>query len=1342
MADTMSPDASGGGNSVLTGANRPDFLRDELLHELFAASAQRRPQHPALRCRGEALAYGDLLRRATRTARYLRARGVGRGERVAIWMTRGRDMYDAVLGTLLAGAAYVPLDPGYPLDRVAYVVRDSGARCLIADQALAPPPGALPCHVVVFEAEEAAMAACSAEPLTRAETGLTPDDCAYVIYTSGSTGRPKGVMISHRSICHLVRSEGSVLELREDDVVFQGFSLSFDMSLEEIWPAWAAGATLLVGTAELLRAGGDLAAILAREGVTAWTCVPTLLAMQETAVPGLRVLNLGGEACPPELVRRFARPGLRILNTYGPTEATITATVAEVFPDRPVTIGAPLPNYTCHILGEHLAPCAPGVAGELCIGGPGLALGYVGRPDLTAEKFVPNPHLAPGARDPMLYRTGDLVRLNAAGEIEYLGRMDTQVKIRGYRVELAEIEAVITAVADVRQAVVALQQDVLVAYLVPRDGAVDIAALRARLKERLPPYMVPALFETIATLPTLPSGKVDRKNLPPPTSAVAAGEERPLVVPATPTETALHAAWAAVFAPQHVSVEDDFFLDLGGHSLRAAQMVSRVRRLPGLGHVSMVDIYDQPTVRRLAAHLDATRPAEARAGAAPAAPQEAFLPVPRWRYYTCAAAQAVSLVFIFAVSGLQWLAPYLSYAILSNWDESTLVVIGIPLGLYLAAIPAMLAIGIATKWLVLGRAKPGVYPLWGVYYFRWWLVNRVLDTVPTHFLGGTPLMALYNRLLGARIGRNVHLRDDTIDDPDCTEVGDDCSFSPGATLSTSKIENGRFKLSRIRIGRGCYVGANSAVATGAVLEDGAELEDLSMVPPGVTVPAGEVWGGSPARFVRRATPSTVERAPAVKRFGYSVLFAIQLFVFPIYAITPIFVGMILMAELDQATDAYHFLLLAPLLAIVFVVGMCLQIALLKWIFVGRVRPARFKVFSVAYLRHWLVDKLMELSLDILSPLYATIYLNPWYRLLGVQLGPRAEISTAGSIGFDVLRIGEESFVADGVGLGVPRVHGGEFEIAATTVGRRAFLGNSAVLPAGAEIGDGVLIGVLSVPPRRREDALRAESSWFGTPAVFLPQRQTATQFDEGSTFRPPLHLKVQRALIELVRVILPMTCMIALTSCLMSLVVTLEDEHDWTIAGLVAAFPLFYLAYGLLAALFVIVLKWVVIGRYRPVEKPLWNRYVWRSELVTATYENLAVPLFAGPLAGTPFLAVYLRLLGAHIGRRVYLDTTDVTEFDVVTIGDDAALNSDCGPQTHLFEDRVMKISTVDIGARCTIGGGSIVLYDAQMEPDSALGELSLLMKGETLPAGTHWEGSPARPATQRTAQEMAPPCS
>ena len=265
-------------------------------------------------------------------------------------------MYVAVLGVLQAGAAY--------LCRWAGLSAGSGrlTSSVIAARALrhhhtsitgadARSVAARP--VVVFEDEEAEMAARRVETLTRADTGLTADDCAYIIYTSGSTSHPiKVVMISHRSICHLVRSEGSVLDLREDDIVFQGFSLSFDMSLEEIWPAWAAGATLLVGTTEMMRAGGDLAENCSRrESVNCLVVRSTLLlAMQEATEPTLRLLNLGGEACPPELVRLHARPGLRILNTYGPTEATITATVAEIFPDKPVTIGRPLPNYTCRIL--------------------------------------------------------------------------------------------------------------------------------------------------------------------------------------------------------------------------------------------------------------------------------------------------------------------------------------------------------------------------------------------------------------------------------------------------------------------------------------------------------------------------------------------------------------------------------------------------------------------------------------------------------------------------------------------------------------------------------------------------------------------------------------------------------------------------------------------------------------------------------------------------------------------------------------------------------------------------------------------------------------------------------
>ena len=1349
------------------------------------------------------MTYAELERRANQLARFLRGRGVRRGDCVGLWLPRSLDAYVALLAILKTGAAYVPLDPEYPAERVSFILSDCQARALVTTSELARPVGGFPGQTLPLDELQADIAAQPSDRLSRADTGTTPADRCYVIYTSGTTGKPKGVEIEHRSACHLVRAEGKLFQVQPGDRVYQGFSLAFDASVEEVWLAFFAGATLVAGTREMVRSGAALSRKLVEAGVTVLSCVPTLLAMMDEDAPTVRLLILGGETCPPDLVKRWWRPGRRVFNTYGPTEATVIATCGECHPDEPVTIGQPVPNYLACILDEHLQPVPAGVAGELCLGGIGLARGYLGRPELTREKFIsldlsaqpqqnevdgaipkdPSPHPSPhphpmgrgGPPDRVrgggqrLYRTGDLARWAPDGrKLEFLGRIDTQVKIRGFRVELAEIEAVLLQCPGVQAAAVALREDVpgvkqLVAYLVPRSAATfDEKAIRATLHTHLPAYMVPALLETLTQLPMLTSGKADRQSLPAPRARAAA--DRPdLVQPRTELERQIVAAWEKVLAPTPVSVQDDFFRDLGGDSLSAAIMVSELRRSPALRQLSMLDVYQQPTVEKLAARFQSREPKpapESEPAGTPALPEE----VPFWRHFWCGTAQFISLFFILSFFALQWLAPYLTYTVLVEEEYDFLEAV---LGAFASLIvlyPFMLMIPIAVKWLMIGRYRAGSYPLWGTFYFRWWFATTIEAAVPVGYLSGTPLLSIYLRLMGAKIGPNVHLDSDTFASYDLLTIGADSSINADSNLLGYTVEHGQLKIGRITIGQRCFVGARSAVREDTVMEDDTALEDLSLLPRGSVIPRGETWLGSPAQRVvgqasrlpsERLAPecacagetpaktgetpaktgetpaplpgsSALIRPSAARRFLFGVLHGIGLLIFPVLVVAALFPGIVVMNQLNYLDPYYWYLLLAPLVGLSFIVLLALEIALVKWVLLGKVKPGRHPRHSFYYLRKWFADQTLDLSLDILGPLYASVYLTPWYKLLGAKLGHGAEVSTASFISPDLLSIGDESFMADSVSLGAPRVRDGFVTLDRNHIGKRSFIGNSAMLPPGTVIGDSVLIGCLSAPPPDPADALREDTTWLGSPPIFLPQRQKSTAFPTETTFNPTAKLRIQRAAIEFVRVITPSTCFIILISLLFSALLLLHD--DLNLLDTFLCFPFLYLACAVATAVLAILAKWVLVGRYRPRETPLWSTLVWRNELLNALHEHLAEPFLVGALTGTPFVCWYFRLLGAKIGRRVYLETTDLSEFDLVRVGDQAALNADCTIQTHLFEDRVMKMSTIDIGARCKVGAGSLVLYDTRLEAGAALGDLSLLMKGETLPAGTSWVGIPARP--------------
>jgi non-ribosomal peptide synthetase-like protein len=687
------------------------------------------------------------------------------------------------------------------------------------------------------------------------------------------------------------------------------------------------------------------------------------------------------------------------------------------------------------------------------------------------------------------------------------------------------------------------------------------------------------------------------------------------------------------------------------------------------------------------------------------------------------------LYLVLGIFSLQWLAPYFSYmwTVEQGYErwEAILIAFTVLVGIY----PLMMLLAIAIKWLVIGRYRAGEYPLWGLYYFRFWLVHTIQSSVPVAYLSGTPWLNWYYRLLGAKVGKDVHLSTPGFTCSDLVSVGDRTCVGAEASLTGYHVENGRLIIGSIQLGCDCFVGARAVVRENTTLEDGAALEDLSLLSAGKTIPTGQRWQGSPARPVKKPPVETTSlpTASTAKKFLLGFIHALGISLFPACVFSAILPGVVLLNYLGEIMGGYWFMVFAPLIGLSYVVFLCLEIVVFKWLLLGRVRAGNYALNSFFYVRKWFVDQLLMLSLDVIGSIYASIFLAPWYRMLGAKLGRRAEISTASFISPDLLSVGDESFIADSVSLGSGRVENGQVRLDVNHVGNRAFVGNSAVMPPGTVLGNNALLGCLSIPPANPESAREEGATWLGSPSMRLQQRQPSTTFALETTFKPTAKLQAQRATIEFIRAILPVTGFIILTCLLFRVTTYYELRMElWQVLTL---FPLWYGGCGLLAVAFMVTLKWVLAGRYQPGEQPLWSFFVWRNELLNAAHEHLACDYIVNMLPGTPFICWYFRLLGAQIGKRVYLDSTDITEFDLVTLGNEAEINADATLQTHLFEDRVMKMSRVEIGDHCTVGSVALVLYDAKMESGSQLNDLSLLMKGETLPVGTCWEGIPAREA-------------
>ncbi|MEU3862245.1 amino acid adenylation domain-containing protein [Streptomyces sp. NPDC028722] len=551
--------------------------------ELFAEQVARRPDAVAVIHEDRRLTYAQLDAAATRIAGRLRDKGVGPGDLVAVRAGRTESLPAGLLGVLKAGAAYLPLDAEYPAERLGFIVADSGAAHELTDTELAAAIG----DFVPPESAAAAAPRLSAPLLPFP----APDDLAYVIYTSGSTGRPKGVRIEHRSLVNLLLSMRDLLDSRPDARWLAAASAAFDMSVPEFFLPLVTGGTVVMASGARTRDGSMLRELIDRERVTHMQATPTGWAMLLDAgftAPAITAIT-GGEALPPTLARRLRPRVGRLVNLYGPTEATVWSTADEIGPEpERVTIGRPLANTRAYVLDGRLSPVPVGLPGDLYLAGAGLAAGYLGRPELDRERFLPEVSGPPGSR---MYRTGDQVRRLADGRLEFLGRADDQVKLRGYRIELGEIESRLLAVPGVDQAAAAVREGRLVGYVV---GGADGGGLRRALAASLPAYMVPETFVALDSLPATPNGKLDRSALPsPPEAAPAAGSDPEDLL------ASVRQIWCEVLRVPDLGDTEDLF-DLGGHSLTVARISARILDRLGV-EVPLLAFFDAPTVQGLTA---------------------------------------------------------------------------------------------------------------------------------------------------------------------------------------------------------------------------------------------------------------------------------------------------------------------------------------------------------------------------------------------------------------------------------------------------------------------------------------------------------------------------------------------------------------------------------------------------------------------------------------------------------------------------------------------------------------------------------------------------------------------
>jgi non-ribosomal peptide synthetase-like protein len=1365
-------------------------------HEIFQEVCDKYPDNVAIEEEGVSYSYKTINERAEAIAKKLRELQILPGSVIAIYLPRGVQVYVTMLGVMKANCSYVPIDISFPQSRVLFTLSNSGAAAIVrveeglplllhgADSANADEKVCVQQistsmgHVVLkgtaVSESYVGTAGGIKKEMDYANAEFTiQKKVAYIIYTSGTTGQPKGVMVSVRNAAHYVKVLRTLFASAPQDRVFQGYSTAFDASFGEIWTAFGGGATLVVGTKAMMRSGADLKDHIRDLRITILDTTPTNLTIMGNGhgLDALRTVIVGGEQCTAPVVGKW-QPGRRFYNMYGPTETTVSATYAELFSGKPVSIGVALPGYRISIRNELMKKVKKGEEGELCIGGKGVTLGYLNAPNKTASKFV----FVDGER---IYKTGDLVREDEHGSVIFIGRADSQVKIRGYRVELEDIETHLNAVEGCESAVVAVQKNKvsnaqeLVAFVVCEGNKFNPSNARNYLKQSLPKFMIPNAFVKIrpGDIPhSNISGKVLRQKLPYWNTLQILVDPRLLsnvtgkgenAMPQTATEQYIVQLLLDILQVS-IPIEENIF-DYGFNSVSGALLVSKCRKEKDWSFVKMKDVYEHTTPKALSTYIDGclseTKAAlegfdvGARVNTIPllnSSNLNSFWNRPRY----CVVVTLQCLVFV-------WFAVLLNVMILLQQylsDNTPTWFFYLQLGLFPIFAPMLLFIQAAVvKYLIVGRFEEADYPLWSLNYFRWWLLHRLV--INPLFLPGHAIAAFSMRILGANIGKSAYLGGTPFLEADLVTIGDNVTMQTDSVLQTWLIENRILKLRKVCIGDNAYIGERSVVSLGSRIGSGVVIHPLSITPQFSQVADHTEVAGSPGKPLSGSKASPLKRALSELKVSalqsgrsncvYSfvvqtmilLLLAIQLTVVQSALVGPILLFYLYVPQFHTELsnfDAVALLKWVPALALAQQFLACSLLCVMKRLVSGSSKEESIvRLDSFEYARRFFAKYTMRLLMT--GPtrgMTETVFMRSVLSLgMGMDVGEGSEIDVSNwGPKPELVTVGNNCMINGGALLGISPVYHGRMMLRRTVLEEKTFLGNMCVVPQGSVLSSNSLLGVMSCSPQQMEQG----STYLGSPSFKLPSRKEWRNVDKTKstdlTFNPPCHVWFARLFMNTLKIVTSTTMVLLLMLFYMGvynfvdIVYGIPETDDFLSITFLIKFGWWLLisVSSPFALVFVCAIgKWLWVCKYRPVQVPMWSCFIWRSDLA---YEmEIFMRGVIRVFDGTPVMNWVYRLFGVDIGSDVFLFSATFMEHDLTHIRDGAVVTGGT-LQTHLYEDRFYKTGHVHIGEGALVAPGGFALYDSHMARASSLSSNSLIMRNEKFQHHIRYFGLPAQP--------------